>query len=182
VPLPQLLLFTLASGFAAALAGRQELRTSPRPIALTRSFFAYLSYAVLVIVPASVYFYVFHGDWFLLYFVDVSRIPSAIALIGFAALALLGALSFFLGAVLVRNQRELVVGIMIGVAVLGAAAVVFLYVDRLAQVGTHGEFHGNFNLQSFASGPILSGSLAMLAFAIFGLTFLLVRLWQSGRR
>lgn len=32
--------FTVVSGLAAALAGRAELRTSPRPVALTRSFFA----------------------------------------------------------------------------------------------------------------------------------------------
>src|SRR5688572_11199826 len=78
VPLPPLLLWMVASGLAAALAGRNELRTSPRPAPLTRTFFAYASYAVLVVVPVSIYFYAFHGDWFLLYFADVSKIPSAV--------------------------------------------------------------------------------------------------------
>ena len=77
-------------GLAAALAGRQELRMSPRPIALTRSFGAYLSYVSLVVVPASAYFYAFHGDWFLHYTVDVERIPSAVALVGFVGQAGLG--------------------------------------------------------------------------------------------
>ena len=44
-----------------------------------------------MIVPVSVYFYVFHGDWFLLYLFDVSRIPSAIAMVGFFVQAGLGA-------------------------------------------------------------------------------------------
>lgn len=182
MPLPPLLVFTLVSGLAAALAGRQELRASPRPIALTRSFFAYLSYAVFVVVPASAYFYVFHGDWFLLYFVDVSKIPSAIALIGFMLQAVLGALGFLLGAFLVRNQREVIVGVLLGILLVAAAGIVVFYADRLGQVGSHAQFHGQFGLEPFDSGPLLTGALVMGAFALFGLTFLLVRLWQSGRR
>lgn len=182
MPLPPLLVFTVVSGLAAALAGRQELRASPRPVALTRSFFAYLSYAILVVVPISVYFYVFHGDWFLLYFVDVSKVPSAIALIGFALQAGFGALGFLLGAVLVRNQREVAVGVLLGVLLAAAAGVLVAYADRLAQVGSHAQFHGQFGLEPFEGGPILTGALSMAAIALFGLSFLLVRLWQSGRR
>ncbi len=182
MPLPPLLVFTVVSGLAAALASRAELRTSPRPVALTRSFFAYVSYAVLVIVPASVYFYVFHGDWFLLYFVDVSQIPSAIALIGFVLQGMLGALAFLLGALLVRGQREVVAGAALGILVVGGAAVFFVYGDRLAQVGSYAQFHGQFGLEPFESGPLLTGSLALVAIAVFGLAFLLVRLWQAGKR
>lgn len=182
MPLPPLLVFTLVSGLAAALAGRQELRASPRPIALTRSFFAYLSYAVLVVVPVSAYFYVFHGDWFLLYFVDVSKVPSAVALIGFVLQAGLGALGFLLGAFLVRNQREVIVGVLLGVLLVAAVGAIAFYADRLAQVGSHAQFHGQFGLEPFEGGPILTGALAMSAFVLFGLSFLLVRLWQSGRR
>lgn len=182
MPLPPLLVFTFVSGLAAALAARQELRASPRPIALTASFFAYLSYAVLVVVPASVYFYVFHGDWFLLYLVDVSRVPSAIALVGFVLQAGLGALGFLLGAMLVRTQREVVAGIVLGVLLVAGAGVVVAYVDRLSQVGTYAQFHGQFGLEPFEGGPILTGAIAMSAIALFGLAFLLLRLWQAGRR
>lgn len=181
VPLPPLLVFTLASGLAAALAGRQELRMSPRHVALTRSFFAYLSYALLVVVPASVYFYVFHGDWFLLYLVDVSQIPSAVALVGFGLQAVLGVLAFLLGAVLIRNQREAVVGGVLGALLLTGAGLVFAYADRLSHVGSYAQFHGQYGLEPF-EGPLLTGTLAMSAIALFGLSFLLVRLWQSGRR
>jgi hypothetical protein len=175
-------MFTMVSGLAAALAGRQELRTSPRPVPLTRSFFAYVSYALLVVVPISVYFYVFHGDWFLLYAFDVSQIPSAIALVGFAVQAGLGALAFLLGAVLVRNQHEVIAGAVLGTLVVVGAGIAIAYTDRLAQVGSYAQYHGQFGLEPFESGPLLTGALAMAAIALFGLVFMLVRLWQAGRR
>jgi len=181
VPLPPLVAFALLTGLAAALADRHELRMSPRPILLTRGFAAYLSYAVLVVVPVSVYFYVFHGDWFLLYLVDVDIIPSAIALVGFVAQAGLGALGFILGAVLVRNQRETVVGVLIGALVIAGAVVVFIYLERLGQVGNYAQFHGQFGLTAFEDGPLLTGGLAMGGLALAGLAFLLIRLWRSGR-
>ncbi len=181
MPLPPLLAFALLTGLLASLAGRQELRMSPRPIVLTRGFASYVSYACLVVVPISVYFYVFHGDWFLLYVFDVDRIPSAIALIGFVLEAGLGALAFLLGAALVRNQREVVVAVLAGVvAILGAVAVL-LYTDRLGQVGTHAQFHGQFGLTGYSDGPLLTGALAMGGVSVIGLAFLLGRLWVTGR-
>lgn len=181
MPLPPLVILAVVSGLAAAVAGRYELRQSPRPIPLTRAAMAYTSFAVLVVVPVSVYFYVFHGDWFLLYTLDVDRIPSAIALVGFVAEAGLGGLGFLLGAVLVRNQRETIVGVLIGVLVIGAAVVTAMYLDRLAQVGTYAQFHGQFGLTAFEDGPLLTGGLTMGALTTVGLAFLLVRLWRSSR-
>jgi hypothetical protein len=181
VPLPPLLLFAIATGFAASLAGRHELRMSPRPLPLTHSFLAYVSYALLVVVPVSVYFYVFHGDWFLLYTVDVNRIPSAIALLGFVGEAGLGALGFLLGGILVRNQREMIVGVLLGILVVAATVVTMLYTDRLAQVGSHAQFHGQFGLEAYESGPLMTGGLVMAGILVAGLAFLLVRLWMAGR-
>jgi len=154
---------------------------SPRPIPMTRGFVSYLSYACLVVTPVSVYFYVFHGDWFLLYFVDVQRIPSAVALVGFVAQAGLGALGFIVGAVLVRNQRETIVGVLAVAVFAAGAAVVFLYTDRLAQVGTHAQFHGQFGLEAYEDGPLITGGLTMAALSLVGLGFLFARLWMSGR-
>ncbi|HJL20135.1 MAG TPA: hypothetical protein RMH99_31000 [Sandaracinaceae bacterium LLY-WYZ-13_1] len=182
MPLPPLLIFAVVAGMAASLAGRQELRMSPRPIPLTRSFLAYVSYACLVVVPASVYFYVFHGDWFLLYVVDVQRVPSAVALVGFVLQAGLGAIGFLFGAVLVRAQREAIAGVLIGILAVGAAAVIVVYADRLAQVGSHAQFHGQFGLEAYEAGPLMTGGLAIGGFLLGGLAFLLVRLWMSGRR
>ncbi len=154
---------------------------SPRPIVLTRGFASYVSYAVLVVVPISVYFYVFHGDWFVLYFVDVDRIPSAVALVGFVIEAGLGALAFLFGALLVRNQREVVVGVIAGAIALAGVVVVFLYTDRLGQVGTHQQYHGHFGLEGYAEGPLLTGALALGGISLAGLAFLLARLWMTGR-
>ena len=181
MPLPPLLVFALVSGLAASLAGREELRMSPRPIPLTSGFLAYISYACLVVVPASVYFYVFHGDWFLLYWVDVQEVPSAVALVGFGLQAGLGALGFFFGAVLVRNQREAIVGVLLGILAVGGVAVVVMYSDRLAQVGSFAQYHGQFGLEAYESGPLLTGALAMGGICVVGLAFLLLRLWTAGR-
>lgn len=182
MPLPPLVIFAVVAGLGSAIAGRHELRMSPRPIPLTRSFLAFVSYAVFVIVPASVYFYVFHGDWFLLYAIDVNRIPSAVALVGFVLQAGLGAIAFMLGAVLVRGQREAIAGVLVGLCLVGAAAVIVVYADRLAQVGSYAQFHGQFGLEAYESGPLMTGGLAMAGLLLGGLAFLLVRLWMSGKR
>ena len=181
MPLPTALAYVFLAGLAASLAGRQELRVSPRPVLLTQSFLAYVIYACLVVVPASAYFYVFHGDWFLLYVLDVQRIPSAVALIGFLVQALLGVLGFLLGAVLVRAQRETIVGALVAVAIAATFAVVSLYPDRLARVGTYAQFHGQFGLAAFESDPLFGGSVLVLGAVALGLAFLLARVWYSGR-
>ena len=71
MPHPTVLFLAFATGLAAAIAGRSELKISPRPALFTRSALAFLIFDFLVLVPASAYFYVFHGDWFLLYALDV---------------------------------------------------------------------------------------------------------------
>src|SRR5690606_17076609 len=102
VPFPSLLCFVFAAGIAIALAGRTEIRVSPRPVLLTTSANALVIYASLLVVPVGVYFYVLHGDWFMLYLVDVERIPSALALLGFIALVGVGVLGFACSAALAR--------------------------------------------------------------------------------
>lgn len=154
---------------------------SPRPILLTKGFAAYLSYAVLVVVPISVYFYVFHGDWFLLYSIDVNRIPSAVALVGFVVEAGLGAIGFLIGALLVRNQRETIVAVLASLVLVVGSIAVVVQTDRLAQVGTHAQFHGQFGLAAYEDGPLMTGAMAMGGIALLGLGFLLARLWMSGR-
>ena len=49
---------------------------------------------LLLLLPVSLYFYVFHGDWFMLYTFDVRRVPSALALFGFAVELAVGLLGF----------------------------------------------------------------------------------------
>lgn len=181
MPLPTLVFIAFGVGVAAALFGAAELRFSPRRALLTSTFKAYVLFLLLVLVPVSVYFYVFHGDWFLLYAVDVRRIPSAIALVGFVLEAWIGVLGFSLGAGLARAQRT---GIGLGVvaaAALAAGSVVVLWPERLSVVGTFAQYRGDFGLRSYGGGLMQAG-LAMGGLMAYGAAYLLVRIRVAGRR
>jgi hypothetical protein len=182
LPLPTLFVLAFATGMAAAVAGRSELRVSPRPALLTRSFAAYLVFIAMLVIPISVYFYVFHGDWFLLYLVDVRRVPSAVALVGFVAEALVGALGFATASALVRSQREVVAGVILVATLLAGAVVLVLALDRLSVVGSFAQYRGGFGLSPYLSGPLFQGTIAMTLLMAIGLAFLLVRLVYGGRR
>lgn len=182
MPLPTVLFLAFATGIAAALAGRTELKISPRPALLTRSSLAFLIFDFLVLVPASAYFYVFHGDWFLLYVFDVRRIPSAVALVGFVGQGLLAAGGFALGAGLVRTQRETAAGVLIAFSVTFGVGAALAASDRLAVVGSFAQYRGSFGLVSFAEGPLLLGAITMTGIIAIGLAFLLVRIWSGARR
>jgi len=182
MPMPTLLCLAFASGVAAALAGRAELRISPRPLLLTQSAGAWLAFGLFVLVPVSVYFYLFHGDWFLLYAVDIRRVPSAVALLGFLGELALGVAGFVLGGALVRAQRDSIAGGVIGATCLAAVIAVVVSWDRLAVVGSYAQYEGGFGLSPFGSGALLSGTVAMGLILIAGLGYLLGRLVASSRR
>ncbi len=182
MPLPTVLCLAFGTGLAAALAARNEIRLSARHPLLTRSYAAYAIFALLVLVPISVYFYVFHGDWFLLYLLDVRDVPSAIALVGFALEVGLGTLGFSLGGSLVRSQRDNAVGAFVGAAVIGALAPIAIASDRLAVVGSYAEYHGGFGLTRFAEGAMLQGAALMSVILVIGVAFLLTRVWMASSR
>ncbi len=181
LPLPTLLLFALASGLATALINGAELRATPRPALATRGFWAYSWFAWLLLVPAAVFYYVFYGDWFLLYLLDVARIPSALALFGFAALYGLGALGFQLGATLVRSQREVAAGGLLAAAVLGAVLSPLPFRGRLSVLGTYEQFHGSYGLRTVTEGPLLPATYWIGAVLLVGLLALLARIRWSRR-
>ena len=180
--MPTLLLLALGSGVAAAIASRRELRVSPRHALLSRGFGAYMVFVVLVLVPVSAYFYVFHGDWSLLYWFDVRRIPSAVALVGFLLEGAIGAGGYLLGAGLVRSQRDTVGGAVVGGAVLAALGVVILARERLSDVGSYAQYRGGFGLEPYSGGAVFRGTLLMTGVLVAGLAYLLVRLYFGGRR
>jgi hypothetical protein len=182
MPLPTVLSLAIASGLAAALAGKAELRVSPRPALLTQTFLAWLSFAALVLVPVSIYFYAFHGDWFVLYLMDVRRIPSALAMLGFAVEVILGAGGFALGAALVRAQRDSLGVAAVLLFLIAAGAVVPAAPDRLAMVGTFTQWRGNFGLVPYGEGTHMQGTLAMTGLLLLGGGFMLVRLWVGSRK
>jgi hypothetical protein len=182
VPLPTVSSLAFLTGILSALAGRSEIKLSPRHPLLTRAFGAFAIFTVCVMIPVSVYFYVFHGDWFLLYLVDVRHVPSALALVGFVLEAALGAGGFALGASLLRSQREAVAGGIAGLALLVAIGVPLVLRDRLSRVGSFSQFSGGFGLVDYSAGPIFTGSLVMGAILATGVAFLLGRLWVGERR
>lgn len=182
MPLPTLVLIGFASGIGAAIAARAELHESPHPAFLTRPFWAWALFAGLVLIPISAYFYVFHGDWFLLYRVDVAAIPSAIALLLFAAEGAVGALGFLAGASLVRTKKtDLAAAFLALVCVLALAPIVY-FRRELEVVGTHRQFHRGYGLTSFSETALYPGSFFMAIVLLAGLGFLVTRLELSSRR
>jgi hypothetical protein len=181
LPLPTQLLLTFASGVLAALAARADLRGSPKPAFVSRAFFAYLLYVGLVLVPISAYFYIFHGDWFLLYLADTRRVPSALALLGGGFELVLGAAGFLLGASLVRTQRDQWAGAAIGATLSLAVGMLAVLRQRVLVVGSYRQFHGDFGLGAYG-GALLQGTLVMTLWMGLGMAFLVYRLGPGSRR
>lgn len=182
VPLPSLLCFVFAAGIAIALAGRSEIRVSPRPVLLTESATAMLLYASLLVVPVGVYFYVLHGDWFLLYLVDVQRVPSALALLGFLSLVGVGLLGFACAAALARAQRDAISGALFAVTAVSSAGVALVLRERLSVVGTYAQFTRGFGLTDFSAGPLQPAAWLMGSILVLGLVGTVARvLWGRGR-
>lgn len=182
MPIPTLFLLAFACGTAAAIAARKELKVSPRPALLSYGFGALALFLGLVLVPVSVYFYVFHGDWSLLYLVDVRAIPSAVALVGFVLEGLVGAAGFVAGAALVRAQREALAGVLAGAVFLLGGGLALLMRERLSVVGSFAQYRGGFGLRPFGDGPVVVGAVTMGVILAIGLAFLLVRLALGSRR
>ncbi|MBN8612467.1 MAG: hypothetical protein J0L92_17875 [Deltaproteobacteria bacterium] len=180
--LPTVVALAFMVGALAALAGRAEIKLSPRHPLLTRSFAAFVIFSICVLVPISVYFYVFHGDWFLLYLIDVREIPSAIALVAFVLEVLVGVLGFALGATLLRTQREGLVGAAAAIALALAVLIPVLLRDRLSHVGSYAQWNGGFGLVDFTAGPIFLGTILMSVAFLAASGFLVGRLWVGERR
>lgn len=180
VPLSTLFFFVCAVGIAAAMVGGSELRLSPRHLVSTNSFVAYLVFVLLLVLPVAIYFYWFHGDWFLHYWVDVRTIPSILVLLGFALLIALLLASFAIGAAFARSQRPAWGGIAVGLCLLLSCGVLF-WPDRLGMVGSFPEFTGGFGLQPYG-GALLRGGVAMSLYLMIGTAFLLIRIRMGARR
>jgi hypothetical protein len=181
VPFPTLIFLVFGIGIAAAMASKDALRMSVRPVLLSTSFATYLSFLVLVAIPISVYFYLFHGDWFLLYLSDVRKIPSAVALLGFLLEGCVGAAGFILGAALAR-RRQFVIGYwIIGACGALGLSVFGVFRNRLWRVGSYTQYHFGFALKSYASSAIFVGALLMSAVLAAATAYLVFRLRYGER-
>lgn len=180
--LPIVFVLILASALVCALAARVELRATPRAALATDGFLSYGAFLFLFLLPVAVYFYAFHGDWFLGYTIDVTRVPSAVVLVGFVALGLVGAGGFALGARLVRSQRDSVVAALAAILVTGAASVLPALERRLTTVGTYAQFHGEFGLSSWTRSSLLPSVAIAGVLCLVGLVHCAVRIHVAGQR
>lgn len=180
--LPIAICFSYTAGLIAALSSRAELRGSPRPALSTSGFRAFLVYALVLLVPSTVYFYAFHGDWFLLYLLDSTTIPSAMALLLFALQALIGAVGFASGAHLVRLQREHL-GIALAILTLGfGVGLVAMVRDRFLTVGSFAQFQGAFGLKEWSATPLVPATVLFATLIVVGLVHCCVRTHWGSRR
>ena len=169
MPLLFLLLITIATGALSAHAGRDEVRHSADPVWRMEAFLAYALFVGLVLLPTVIYFYVFHGDWFLFYWIDTDRAPWIWGIL--AGVLLLGAasLGFGLGAALCRASRD-VASRRIAVGALFIAVSVWpLAWERLSLVGSHRQFTRDYGLTAYFVSPAFYSGLAMLV--IMGAAF-----------
>lgn len=181
MPFPTLIFIILGIGIAAALASRDSLRMSVRPVLLTGSFAAFLGFLVLVAIPISAYFYIFHGDWFILYLSDVRKIPSALALVGFLVEGSIGVGGFVVGAVLARRQLLVVGYWLMGLCALLALSVFAIFPNRVWRVGSFTQYHYGFALKSYLSSVVPIGTLLMSAIMVAATAYLIFRLRYGDR-
>jgi hypothetical protein len=181
LPFTTFLLWAFGMGAAAALSGAHELRVSPRPILLSDSFAAFIVFMLLLLLPVSLYFYVFHGDWFMLYLVEVRRVPSALVLLGLSVELFIGSCGFSFAAICVRAQRSSWVAFVLLACVAGALSVLLAFPDRLQHVGTFRQFRGGFGLTRYG-GALMQGALAMGGLLVAGSVFLIYRIRRGQAR
>jgi phosphoglycerol transferase MdoB-like AlkP superfamily enzyme len=181
LPFTTLLLWAFGMGAAAALSGVHELRVSPRPFLLSDSFAAFVVFMLFLLLPASLYFYVFHGDWFMLYLVDVRRVPSPLVPLGLFAEFVFGVCGFAYAAICVRAQHSSWVAFALLACVAGALSVLLVYPDRLQHVGTLRQFQGGFGLARYG-GALMQGGLAMGGLLAAGSVFLVYRIRRGQAR
>ena len=181
LPLVFLLFIAIATGALSAHAGRDEVRHSAEPLWRMESFLAYALFVGLVLLPTSLYFYVFYGDWFLFYSVDTSRAPWVWGLL--ATLLILGSasLGFRLGTALCRASRDLSARRVFLGAVLVALSVWPLAWSRLSVVGSYRQFTRDYGLVAFFSSPAFVSGLAMLIVVGAAFVWNVVRIERQTR-
>jgi len=169
LPLLFLLFIAIATGALSAHAGLDEVRHSADPVWRMEAFLAFALFVGFVLLPTAIYFYVFHGDWFLFYWVDTGHAPWVWGLL--VVLLLLGSASmgFVAGATLCRASRNVATRrIAIGAVVI-ALAVWPLAWERLSVVGSYRQFTRDYGLIPFFASPAFYSGLTMVI--IIGVAF-----------
>lgn len=178
LPLGFLLFMTVATGVLAAHAGRDEIRVSPDPIWRAESFAVYSIFVALILLPTTLYFYVFYGDWFLFYWVDVGRAPWFWGVLVALLIAGAAVVGFRLGSMLSRGDREKVVRRSVwGLLVLGFLVWPAGW-GRLSKVGSYRQFNHDYGLQSYFASPTFYSGLLILGLVALSFMWIMHRIGQ----
>ena len=181
MPLLFLLFMAFAAGALCAYAGRDELRHYGEATWRTEAFLAFALFSTLVLLPTIVYFYVFHGDWFLFYGLDTGRARWLWGLI--TVLLWLGAslAGFHLGAGACRASRDTAARRIAIAALLFGVGVWPLAWARLSVVGSYRQFTREYGLVPYmSSAPFYSG-LVMLLVGTVALAWVAIRIDRQTR-
>ena len=179
MPLVFLLFIACATGLLAAHAGRDEVRLSPEPIWRMETFSAYSLFAAFVVVPTTIYFYVFHGDWFLFYLVDTGAAPWLWGLLAILLMLASAAAGFRLGVALCRASRDAAVRRATAGALLIALSIWPLAWNRLSVVGSYRQFTRDYGLIPFFRSPACYSGLAILIIGVVAFVWLMSRIGQQ---
>lgn len=181
MPLLFLLFIAIATGALSAHAGRDEVRHSSEPVWRMEAFLAYALFVALVLVPTAAYFYVFHGDWFLLYWVNTSRAPWVWGLLSVLLLLGAAAIGFRIGAAFCRASRDLAARRIAIAAVFIGLAVWPLAWSRISVVGSERQFARDYGLVAFFASPASQSGLAMLLILGAAFAWMLIRIERQTR-
>ncbi len=181
LPLLFLLFVAMATGALSAYAGRDEIRHSGEAIWRTEAFLAYALFVGFVLLPTAIYFYVFHGDWFLFYVVNTKSAPWVWGLL--AVLLLLGVsfVGFRLGAAACRASRDAAARRITAACLVVALAVWPLAWERLSVVGSHRQFTRDYGLVPFFTSPAFYSGLTMLLIASLSFAWIVFRIDRQTR-
>jgi hypothetical protein len=145
-------------GFGLALLGRAELGRHDGALRETQTFRIAVYYALCVFVPVLGYLLTFHGDWFFLYVIPHSKVPSALSLLAILASAALIPTMVLAARTPLGTRLPLI----------SSAALTLLVLvcwRRLGAAASYLQFHGQFGLKSSGAAP-LGLSIVLCAIAL----------------
>ncbi len=172
---------SFVTGAFAAYAGRDELRHNGGAMWRAESFLAYLLFFLLALLPTAIYFYVFHGDWFLFYWVNTGQAPWLWGALTAVLLCGAGLAGFGLGAALCRGSRDTTARRLGTLGTILAVGVWPLAWQRLSRVGTYRQYDREYGLTPYFESAAFFSGIAMLLVLIGAFAWLAMRIERQTR-
>jgi hypothetical protein len=173
VPLPVSLLVAFALGAAFALASKAELARHDGPLLTSRAAGIVTGFALLVFMPVTAYFAIFHGDWAYLYLVAWRSVPSAVDMALVLAAGACVIAGFAAGVPAARARATRGMAMLIGAPLSAALLVVALCARRLMVSASYAQFHGAFGVEPVAATSLGKGILWSLVALVAGIAWTL---------